>query len=127
MKPTELLLALRVLSELIALLDRAIRTGQSEVSVDELSEAFERANAAEANWQAALQKPVPQAPEGTGHDYRERAAPDHGPIAGPQKDLLDAARHPGLGNSDHLRRRDPRVHLGGPGCAGARVPAGGSQ
>jgi len=51
---SELLLLMRVLAELIALIDRAIRSGQKQISVEELSEAFERANAAEADWAQTL-------------------------------------------------------------------------
>jgi hypothetical protein len=53
-KTSELLLLMRVLAELIALLDRAVRTGRKEISVEELAEAFERASAAEADWANAL-------------------------------------------------------------------------
>ncbi len=54
MKTSELLLLMRVLAELIALIDRALRAGQTHISVEELTEAFERANAAEADWAKAL-------------------------------------------------------------------------
>ncbi|MFO7959005.1 MAG: hypothetical protein R6X33_18115 [Candidatus Brocadiia bacterium] len=54
MKTSELLLLMRVLAELIALIERAIRTDRKEISVEELAEAFERANAAEADWAEAL-------------------------------------------------------------------------
>lgn len=59
MKTSELLLLLRVLAELIALIERAIRTGRKEISVEELAEAFERANAAEADWAKALKGESP--------------------------------------------------------------------
>jgi len=52
-KTNELLLLIRVLSELVALLDHAVRRGEP-VTKKALADAFLAADAAERKWQEAL-------------------------------------------------------------------------
>ena len=63
MKTIELLMLLRMLSEMIALFDRAIWAGQNEVSVEDLASAFERVRSAEASWARTLHTDGEQTPE----------------------------------------------------------------
>jgi len=52
MKEAEILLALRIVSELLALVERALRRGEP-VTKKDLALAFSRANAAEEAWRNA--------------------------------------------------------------------------
>jgi len=52
MKEAEILLALRIVSELLALVERALRRGEP-VTKKDLALAFSRADAAEEEWRQA--------------------------------------------------------------------------
>lgn len=60
----KVLMTLRAMAELLALIDRAFRTGQRQISLEEIEEGFDRADAAELLWRKAEGKSPP--PEGDG-------------------------------------------------------------